>query len=410
MTQDVSVAHGETVSLGRVEGRLDVAHGGSIRAAEGNLVVVSGEARFRGSANIDCDFECAGLTVERAGKLAVSGDLTVHGKVDVSNAVSVRGLMKAETIDVGGRLTARSVSCKRMRVGGIAEVWELLEAGLVEVGGKIESKGTLKVEELRVGGQADIGGGSIKGIVNVGGKFRSSAKLEFGELQVFGACSLAPGSKGMKIDASGKLEAKGDLECEVVEIAGVASVEGNLTTSRTEVRGKLDVAGSLRASGGLDASGVSQVGGVFEGQSLKVAGRFSAKRALVSSGAEIYGRAETREGLKAATVRIGSGTVCTGPIVGETVEVGESGPGVSAFFWGQRLRVQAGTSRVDDVYATKVSLGPGSRAGHIYAATVSLGPGCDVDAVTYVDELKVTERVKIAHPVQKVDRLKEPPL
>ncbi len=410
MTRDVSVARGVTVRLGRVDGRLDVAHGGSIRAAEGNLVVVSGDARFRGSANVDCDFECDRLTVERAGKLVVSGDLTVHDKLDVSNAVSVGGVMRADVIDVGGKLNARSVSCKRMRVGGIAEVSESLEAGLVEVGGKIESNGSLNVEELRVGGRAEIGGGTIKGIVNVGGRFGSSARLDFGELQVYGSCSLAAGSKGKKLDASGKFEAKGDLECEVMEISGVASISGNLGATRVEVRGKLEVSGSLSASGGLDVSGWTEVGAAFKGESLRVAGKFSAERALVTKAAEVYGKAETRSGLKAASVKIGNGTVCTGPIVGETVEVGESGLGVSAFFWGQRLRIQAGTSRVDDVYASTVSLGQGSRAGRIYAATVSLGPGCDVDAVTYVDELKMAEHVKIAHPVQKVDRLKEPPL
>ena len=90
--------------------------------------------------------------------------------------------------------------------------------------------------------------------------------------------------------------------------------------------------------------------------------------------------------------------------------MGESGPSVSGFLWGQRLRVQAETSRVEDVYASKVVIGAGSSAGRIFAENVDLGSGCDVDEVTYVGELKVADHVTIVHPAMKVDKLKEPPL
>ena len=58
---------------------------------------------------------------------------------------------------------------------------------------------------------------------------------------------------------------------------------------------------------------------------------------------------------------------------------GGSGPGMSAFVWGQRLRIQAGTSQVEDVYASRVVIGAGSRAGRIFAERVELGSGCDVE-------------------------------
>jgi cytoskeletal protein CcmA (bactofilin family) len=407
---DVSVPRGASERLGRVEGRLDVANGATVRAADGNLVVVTGEARFGGNATVDCDLECERLTVERSGKLVVSGNLTVHTKLDVSNAIEVGGMMKAEDVDVGGRVNARSVSCKRMRVGGIARVSESLQAELVEVGGKIEARGTLDVKELRVGGKAEIGGGAITGTINVGGKFESSSSLDFGELQVFGMCSLAAGSKGRKIAASGKLKADGDLECDQIEIAGVAAVSGSCRAVRVEVKGKLDVARSLTTSERLDVYGAAEVGGAFDGESLRVSGKFSAEKAILTKDAEIYGSVDTQKGLKAKSVLVRSGTRCTGPIVGETVEVGMSGPGVNAFFLGQRLRIQAATSRVEDVYASRVVIGAGSRAGRIFAERVDLGSGCDVDEVTYVDELKVADHVTIAHPVRKVDGLKEPPL
>jgi len=289
-------------------------------------------------------------------------------------------------------------------------VSESLEADLVEVGGKIEARGKLNVRELRVGGKAEVGGGAITGTINVGGKFESSSSLDFGELQVFGMSSLAGGSRGRKIVASGKLEANGDLECDLIEIAGVAVVSGDCKAVRAYVKGKLEVEGSFTTSELLDVYGAAEVDATFSGERLVVKGKFSAQKAMVTNDAAIYGDFETRDGLRAKSVLVGTGTRCAGPIVAETVEVGQSGPGVSGFFWGQRLRVQAGTSEVEDVYASKVVIGAGSRAGRIFAESVDLESGCDVDGVTYTRELRVADHVKIAHPAMKVDKLKEPPL
>jgi len=412
---DVNVPKGASVTLGRVEGQLDVANGAKIRAADRNLVVVTGEARFGGNAKVECDLECESLRVEHSGKmgyadLLVLGNLTVHGRLDVSNSIEVEGAMNAEEVDVGGRVRARSVSCKRMRVGGIAEISESLKAESVEVGGKIEARGVFDVKDLQVGGKAEIGGGAITGTINVGGKFESSSKLDFGELQIYGVGSLASGSKGRRIIASGKLTAKGALECDQIEIAGIASVSGDCKAIRVQVKGKLDVAGSLITSELLDVYGVTEVNNAFSGGNLRVSGKFSAEKALVTNDAELYGAVETQKGLKAKSILVRSGTRCTGPIIGDTVEVGGSGPGFSAFAWGQRLRLQVGTSQVEDVYASRLLIGAGSRARRIFAETVDLGSGCDVDEVTYVSELKMADDVKVASPVKKVDKLKEPPL
>jgi cytoskeletal protein CcmA (bactofilin family) len=407
---DVTVTHGSSAKLGRVEGNLDVGSKAVLLPTDKNLVVVTGRAHFKGDARVECDLECESLTVERSGKLVVSGNLTVHGGLDVSNAIEVAGAMEARDIDVGGRARARSVSCKRMRVGGIAEVSESLRAESVEVGGKIEARGRLDIKDLQVGGKAEVGGGAITGTISVGGKFESSSKLDFGELHVYGMGSLAAGSKGKKIAVSGKLEVKGDLECDQIGIAGAASVSGDCKAVRIEVKGKIDVAGSLSTSQQLDVYGVAEVGGAFSGDGLRVSGKLTAEKAVVANDAEIYGAVETRKGLKARSVLVRGGTRCTGPLIGETVEVGGSGPGFSAFVWGQRLRLQVGTSRVEDVYASRLVIGPGSRARRVFADKAELGSGCDVDEVTYVSELKTDDHVKIAHPVKKVDKLREPPL
>jgi len=202
----------------------------------------------------------------------------------------------------------------------------------------------------------------------------------------------------------------GDLECNRIEVSGAGRVSGDCKALRIDVKGKFAVDGSLNISEGLDVSGVTEVGGFFNGASLRLSGKFAAERAVVTGEAEIYGSLDTRKGLKGRSILVRSGTRCQGPIIGEMVEVGGSGPSWSAFFWGQRLRVQAGTSRVEDVYGSRVVVGPGSRAGRIFAETIELGSGCDVNEVTYVRDLKMADHVKITWPVSKVDKLKEPPL
>ena len=62
------------------------------------------------------------------------------------------------------------------------------------------------------------------------------------------------------------------------------------------------------------------------------------------------------------------------------------------------------------MYVSTVVIGPGSRARHIFAEKVELESGCDVTEVTYVNELKMADHVKIVNPVTKVEKLKEPPL
>jgi cytoskeletal protein CcmA (bactofilin family) len=407
---DVHVPNGASVRLGRVEGQLTVGNNARIQAEDGRLLIVTGGAEFKGNAKLDCNLECESLRLERFGRLKTTGDLMVHKALDVSNSIEVGGTVKAESVDVGGHIIARSVLCKRMRVGGTAEVLDMLSADSVEVGGKIEARGKLDVKDLQVGGKAELGGGTIMGTINVGGKFETSSGLEFGELRIYGVGSLAMASKGRKIVASGKLDAGGDLQCDEIDISGVASVSGDCKAVRVEVNGKLDVSGSLTASDRLDVHGLTGVSKILSGGTLRVGGRLSAERAIFSQDAELFGSLETRSGLKARSVVICSGTRCAGPIVAETVEVGESGPRFSAHLWGQRIRVQAGTSQVEDVYATELVIGPGSRAKRLYAKSVELGSGCDIDEVNYVTELKMGDHVKIIHPVKKVERLREPPL
>lgn len=412
---EAKVAKGATVTLGRVDGRLLVGTGATLRAEDGKKIVVAGEARFAGKARVACALECDGLTVQHWGRigtsdLLVTGDLEVHHRLDVSNSIEVRGAVAAEDVDVGGRIAAGSITCRSMRVGGVAEVSETLRADSVDVGGKIRTGGPLAVRDLQVGGRAEVGGGSATGVINVGGRFESTSKLEFEELRIFGVSSLAAGSKGKRVVASGRLHVLGDLECGQVEVHGLTSVSGDCAALRLDVSGKLEVAGSLRASEKLAVDGGARVGGTFASGELGVNGRFSAAKAVVAKAAVISGTSETKGGLKAGSVKILSGSVCKGPLVGETVEIGGSGPGWSGFALGQRLRIQTSTTRVEDVYASKVVVGSDSQVRRIFARDVEVGPGCDLEEVTYTGELKSAGHVSFAKPVRRVARLEEPPL
>lgn len=412
---DLQVPRGASVSIGRVEGRLKVGRGATIRAQNGKEVVVLEGASFEGDAMVDCDFECQSLEAGRHGGLGlaglrITGRLTVHGSLDVANSIEVRGDLTADIVDVGGRVSAKSISCKKMRAGGIVQVRELLKADTVDVGGKIEAPGAVTLRELQVGGRAEIGGGTIAELVSVGGRFDSTSPLDFGELQLFGTGSLAGGSRGKKIVSSGKLGVEGPLECDELEILGSAFIRGDCKAAKAEVRGRLNVEGSFKAKEGLTVNGTAAISKEFEGERLMVSGKFTAAVAVVAEDADVSGSVSARGGLKAASITVRSGTNCEGTIVADTVQIGGSGPGWSGFVLGQRLRIQNGTTSVQDVHASKVVVGPDSRVGNVFAGRVDVGAGCDVESITYTGGVKVSEHVKLRRQPRKVDKLPEPPL
>ncbi len=413
---DVRVERGSTAKLDRIDGGLKVGSNARITAAGGRQVTVGGGAYFEGNAEIDCDFECDSLTVDR-GRLTVRGDLTVHKALDVAHTIEAEGAIRAQDIDVGGRLMARSISCLgSVRVGGLVHVNETLEAMSVQVGGKVAVTGAVKVADLGVGGRADVGGGSITGHAQVGGLFASTAPLDFGELRVYGKCTLPPDCKGQKISTFGRLSVEGRITCEIVDVGGAADVHGDLGAGEILVNGKLHVSGSLSAKGRLETNGSCEVEGEFSGADLRVGGRFRARKALISGQADIAGEVETDQGLRAKSVTIQSGTRCKGVLVGERVEVGKSQlvfANRGSRLVGQSI-VMRGIGRMtaaEDIYGAEVSLGSNSRCGKIFANRVELGDGCVVDRVTYTDELRRSGgRAFLTRPSEKVSKLPPFPL
>jgi cytoskeletal protein CcmA (bactofilin family) len=412
----VRVDRGSTAKLDNVDGELEVASNARITAARGGKVTVTGGAHFEGNADVDCDLECDSLRVDR-GKLTVSGNLTVHKGLDVAHTVDASGTIHAHDIDVGGKMFARSISCGgSVRVGGLLDVKETLEAASVEVGGKVAVSGAVKLTDLGVGGKADVGGGSIKGHTQVGGVFESTAPLEFGELQVYGRCALPPGCVGKKLSTFGKLTVEGNLACEQVDVGGITTVRGDLDASEVLVNGKLEVSGSLSVKGTLETNGSCELGGELKGTDLRVGGRLRARKALLSNQVDIAGEVETREGLRGKSVVIRAGTRCRGPLVGERVELGKSV--LTVVNWSTRWMGQSMTMRgigkmtdAEDIYGVEVVLGSNSRCKRIFANNVEVSDGCVIDQVTYTEELRRgSGRVFFTHPAVKVTGLPPFPL
>jgi len=415
---DLRVERGATARLDHVEGDLRVSSNARITAAKGGLVTVSGNAYFESNAELDCDFQCDSLTVER-GTLRSTGNLMVNKEADVAHTLRVEGKISAQRIEVGGKMYAGSVSCAGpVRVGGIVEVAKTLEAESVDVGGKVLVRGAVKIKEFDVGGKAEVGGGSISGHVKVKGVFASAGPLEFGELQVYGRCTLPAGCKGQKVSTFGKLSVAGALSCGDIKVEGFTEVHGDCSAGNVMVNGMLRVSGSLTVAGALETNGMGEVQDEVRGTDLRVGGRFRARKILLTNQAEIAGEfLETQQGLKAKSVTVGSGTTCRGPIVAERVELGKSLMSFAnwgASWAGQSMRIRAigRMTNAEDVYGGEVVLGKNSRCRRIFANRVEVAEGCTAQQVAYTDEFREAAkgRTFFTRPPEKVDALPPFPL
>jgi cytoskeletal protein CcmA (bactofilin family) len=413
--RDHQVPRGATARLDYVDGDLKVGRGAKIEASSGNLVSVVGAAYFDGGAEIDCDFECDSLRAGHGGALEVNGNLTVRKLLDVDHSVEAGGTVRADEIDIGGRLEAVNVICKRMRVGGKIEVARTLEVESLSVGGKVEAPGTILIKDFEVGGQADIGGGKITGYIRVGGKFESDAKLEFGDLHTFGRTELGAHSLGRKISTTGALTIDGDFECDEMIVSGKSEVNGNLSSKKIRVTGTLEVNGVLRPSELLEVSGSAEVNAAIEGTDIRVGGKLEARKVIATNELGIIGFVKAKDGLKASSVKIGGGSRVEGPIVAVNVDVGKSSHIILDWeksWFGQiaAARLVGKMTRVEDIYADTVHLGRLSTSGRIFARVIEFEDGSIADEVNYTEEIRGNEeRAHFEKPPRKIDRLPQPP-
>ena len=413
---ELRINRGRSTKLGRVEGDLRVGKNGRIEAIDGKCVTVTGSVHFEGAAELNCDFECDSLIVGGGGVLKARGNLIVHKKLDIVHSIEADGFVKAEEIDVGGKIHAETIECKSLRSGGVVEVTESLTAESVNVGGKVIAPHNVKITNLDVGGQVNVGGGSILGNIRVGGKFESRSRLEFGDLQVFGHTTFVDSCKGRRISTFGKVSAAVDLECDEIDVQGITEIHGDCIGKRMEVNGKLGVHGTLTALESVEIYGTAEIQQGLRSPSLKIGGKFRAARAEVSGEADLAGAVETSQGLRGNIVLVRSGSRCNGPIVGNLVEIGKSGLVIAN--WNKKWAGQIAAihmigrmTRVEDIYGKEVHLGSSSRSGKVYADVVEVNAGAIADELLYTTELRgPVEKVYFQHPPRRVSELPVPPI
>ncbi len=410
----VRVPRGGRAGLGRIEGELRVGRGARIAGLDGQPVVVAGGAYFEGDARVECNLECASLTV-RDGTLRALGGVVVSGRIDVDHHLRADGSVQAKELDVGGSVRAKALSCEKIRAGGDIGVVDGLRAESVQASGKLMVPQLAEIGSLAMAGKTILGGGSISGRAEINGSFIAEGKIRFGDLVVNGHCTLPSGCTGTSISTFGRLHVAGDLECDSVRLMGKALVEGDLKAKVLHVDGKLDVSRSLFVSDAVEAHGSTDISGEFVGMTLVVEGGFRAGKASVGGEADLMGQIGTKSGLRAKRVIIRNGSTCSGPLVGELVEIGKSGNVVSSFHkdWlGQvaAIRLIGKMTQVEDLHGREVHLGSYSKARMISANKVFLEVGSIAGSVKYTDELKVGDRVYLVHPASKVETLSRPPL
>jgi len=415
---DTVIKSNSTATLGKVEGGLRVGANAKLLPSDGRTITITEGAYFEGPVIIGGGFECQSMRVEGrgygpGGDVTVRGDLVVHGDADIVAHMDVEGRVTSGNLDVSGHLESRSMTSKRVRVGGHLKIHGSLEAEAVDVGGHFTVTEAVKLASLDVGGHARIAGGTITGEAKVMGHLESSMKLAYGELKVMGHIRLPAGSSGDRLSIHGNVNFEGETSCKEMRITGVAKVAGDCTTDTVEVFGRFDVAGSLRVSRGLRIFGTTTVKRQLTCEELALGGKLNAERALVGARAEITGNLQTESGLKAKSITVGKWSKVTGPLVGEEISIGEKidlEMGPWSHLWSGKGLSIGQMARVDDGDGGRVRIESYSQAKRVFAGVIQMSEGSMAEQVTYTSDLKQLGKSHLTKPPVKTAKLPTPPL
>ena len=83
--------------------------------------------------------------------------------------------------------------------------------------------------------------------------------------------------------------------------------------------------------------------------------------------------------------------------------------GIHVLFKSGQVVIAKERSELEDVWADEIQLRSRTRAGHLYGRRVHLENGCEVEGVTYTEELRSDPSVRMRNVPQKVEKLPEPP-
>ncbi|HYC26717.1 MAG TPA: hypothetical protein VEB67_01700 [Nitrososphaerales archaeon] len=207
--------------------------------------------------------------VDVGGSLEVQGDLE-SDRVDVGGSVEVLGELKAKKLDVGGRVelggggrvedadvggtlaSRKPLSFGRLDVGGTIEL-EGGEGDSVDVGGRLRSYKALVCKEVEVGGYVEVDGGLSGDKVQVGGKLEVTGDLRLTEgLQVGGFAEVRGEISAAKVtigeslradkcvvqgsaDIGHRVETQKGLKADAITLGKAASVKGPLVGNRVDI-------------------------------------------------------------------------------------------------------------------------------------------------------------------------------
>jgi cytoskeletal protein CcmA (bactofilin family) len=156
------------------------------------------------------------------------------------------------------------------------------------------------------------------------------------------------------------------------------------------VGGTLRVYGDLTLSNRLKVGGKVAVDGTLEASSVRVGGKIEADKIIAEQFIETS-TLKTRYGAKATRIEIERRGSVYGPLVGEIVTLKD--------------RVSA-----EDIHADRIQLRGGCKAGNLYGRIVRIDSQCEVDSVTYTEELRADSSVKIRNGSRKSEKLPDPPI
>jgi cytoskeletal protein CcmA (bactofilin family) len=284
--------------------------------------------------------------------------------------------------------------------------------GSAEVNCSLECE-TLKVgyrgwQPLRIDGNL-----TVHKKLEIGKSIEVSGTIQAEEIDVVGNIH-AQSIKCDRFNALGNASVTGNLDCDDLEISKVTKVQGNCIAKTVGVNGQLRLQGTLDSVESVVIYGLAYVSQVVKSTSLKIGGKFQALRAEIGGEIDLAGEAETTQGLLGNTVIITTGSKCTGPIVGDRVEVGKSGAVLADWrkSWaGQslKLRVIGKGTRVEDIYGKLVRLGASSQSNKVYSEIVEFEQGAIANQVQYTGEIRgPIQTGHFQHTPRKVTKLPIP--
>jgi cytoskeletal protein CcmA (bactofilin family) len=404
---DVTVPRRSKMTLGHIEGDLDVERD-AVVTAEGESVVIDGRMRADGGVAFNGSLKAREVDV-RGGDLDIRGDLNVRGDLRVSDAsLHVSGSLSAaavdvdrhleigrdamvEILDVGSRAEiGGDLKGKSVEVGGSLRVSGSAEVNYIDAGGSVQVTGNVNCERIDVGGSVKVGGGKVTHEIDVGGSFESAGPLEFDEIDVGGSVRLGGDSSGKRVDVGGVVKVSGNLRFEEIDVGGTIDIEGNADGEDVDIGGVLTVKANLTLSGRVEVGGKCRVGGILTAKRVEIGGWIEALE-IKAQEVEVGGSTVTERGVRADSIVIGDRGRVKGPLIGGTVYLGER-------------------SEAEQVYGENITLEERSKVESIRGAHIEIESGCRIlGEVLYSESLDADEDVSFAVEPKKTPALPEAP-